>query len=53
LKKNAGMAPGVLAWLVDQFPTAPLPEMLLPLTVGELEAYRAELAERLRRVAVG
>ena len=52
LRKDAGIDPGVLAWLLHDFPTTPLPRMLLPLTVAELTAFRDDLAERLRAVAV-
>jgi hypothetical protein len=53
LRKDAGIDPGVLAWLLSQFPCEPLPEMLLPLSAHELRDYRDALAERLRRLAVG
>lgn len=49
LRKDAGIDPGVLAWLLGQFPTSPLPEMLEPLSTEELEEFRADLAVRLRR----
>jgi hypothetical protein len=52
LRKDAGMDPGILAWLLDQFPVEPLPIMLAPLDVGELRVFRRELAERFRRLAV-
>lgn len=48
LRKDAGIDPGVLAWLLSQFPTQPLPAMLKPLTSSELAAFRDALAERLR-----
>jgi hypothetical protein len=48
VRKDAGVDPGVLAWLLRDFPTAPEPEMLTPIAPGELERYRDELAERLR-----
>ena len=51
-RKDAGIDPGILAWLLSQFPTAPLPGMLEPLTSEELETFRRELAERMRRIAV-
>jgi hypothetical protein len=51
LRKDAGLDPGVLAWLLGQFPIDPLPRMLLPLDRGELLAFRDSLADRLRRVA--
>jgi Nucleotidyl transferase AbiEii toxin, Type IV TA system len=53
LRKDSGIDPGVLAWLIAQFPTRPLPAMLKPLTADELERFRDLLAETLRRRAVG
>lgn len=52
LQKDAGIDPAVLAWLLRDFPVEPLPKMLCPLTVDELRAYRDDLRERLRRLAV-
>jgi hypothetical protein len=52
LRKDAGIDPGVLAWLLRDFPTSPLPRMLVPLTEEQLVRYRGELAERLRRIAL-
>ncbi|MFY9822608.1 MAG: nucleotidyl transferase AbiEii/AbiGii toxin family protein [Thermoanaerobaculia bacterium] len=51
-RKDSGIDPGVLAWLLAQFPTRPLPAMLEPLTSDQLEKFRDALAERLRRGAV-
>lgn len=51
LKKDAGVDPAVMGWLLDQFPVAPLPVMLLPLTSSELKLYRDALSARLRRLA--
>ena len=51
LKKDAGVDPAVMGWLLDQFPVAPLPVMLSALTSQELKLYRNELSERLRRLA--
>ncbi len=48
LRKDAGIDPGVLAWLLSQFPVDPLPQMLEPLESDELRQFRDELAERLR-----
>ncbi|HBL30635.1 MAG TPA: hypothetical protein DD490_27685 [Acidobacteria bacterium] len=48
LRKDAGIDPGVLAWLLAQFPTRPLPVMLEPLTSEQLETFREALAEKLR-----
>lgn len=36
----------LLAWLLAQFPTLPLPTMLEPLTSAQLEEFRDALAER-------
>jgi hypothetical protein len=52
LRKDGGIDPAVLAWLLREFPVEPLPRMLVPLTVDELRAYRDELRERFRRLAV-
>lgn len=52
MKKDAGLDPGVLAWLLKSFPTAPLPEMIELLTSDELTAYRDALAERFRVLAL-
>ncbi|MCK6536475.1 MAG: nucleotidyl transferase AbiEii/AbiGii toxin family protein [Polyangiaceae bacterium] len=52
LKKDAGIDPGILAWLLRQFPLSPLPTMLSPLTTDELRSYRDALAERMRQLAV-
>ncbi len=50
-QKDAGMDPGILAWLLKDFPLAPMPMMLVPLDAAELKAYRGELAERFKRLA--
>ena len=52
LKKDAGVDPGVLAWLLAQFPLEPLPVMLVPFEVDELRAFRDALSERFRRAAI-
>ena len=52
LRKDAGIDPAILAWLIAEFPTEPLPEMLKPLTPDEVGRYRDELALRLRAVAL-
>jgi len=52
LEKDAGLDPGILSHLLRSFPTAPLPEMLEPLTSEVLSTFREELAERFRRVSV-
>ncbi|MBI4614201.1 MAG: nucleotidyl transferase AbiEii/AbiGii toxin family protein [Planctomycetes bacterium] len=52
LRKDAGIDPGVLAWLLRQFPVEPLPLMLEPLTVEELDRFRQVLMERFRREAI-
>jgi len=51
LRKDAGIDPGVLAWLLSRFRVEPLPQMLVPFSRGELEAYRDRLAERFRTLA--
>jgi nucleotidyltransferase AbiEii toxin of type IV toxin-antitoxin system len=51
-RKDAGIDPGVLAWLLAQFPTRPLPAMLAPLTADQLERFRDSLAEKLRSSAI-
>lgn len=53
LRKDAGIDPGVLAWLLRQFPVEPLPSMLIPLTVEELAKFRADVSERFRRISLG
>lgn len=52
LAKDSSIDPGVLAWLLAQFPVEPLPDMLEPLPSGGLAAFRDALAERLRRLAI-
>ena len=52
LRKDGGIDPGVIAWLLGQFPLAPLPVMLVPLTRDELAAFQASLRERFRRAAL-
>ena len=52
LRKDAGVDPAVLAWLLAQFPTRPLPIMLVPLTSDELERFRDELAEKFRQSTI-
>jgi hypothetical protein len=51
-QKDTGLDPGVLAWLLAQFPVAPLPVMLQMLTSDQLRAFRDELCERFRAAAV-
>jgi hypothetical protein len=53
LRKDAGIDPGTLAWLLRDFPTSPLPEMLEALSENELRVFRDDLRERFRRAAVG
>ena len=50
--QDAGIDPGVLAWLLGQFPVEPLPIMIEPLTTGELVAYRDSLRDRFKAIAV-
>jgi hypothetical protein len=52
LRKDAGIDPGVLAWLLGQFPVTPMPIMLVPLTSDDLREFRDQLAARLREHAV-
>ncbi|MBI4950447.1 MAG: nucleotidyl transferase AbiEii/AbiGii toxin family protein [Myxococcales bacterium] len=52
LRKDGGIDPGVLAWLLKQFPVRPLPLMLEPLTEAELLAFRDALQERFRALSV-
>jgi hypothetical protein len=52
LRKDAGIDPGILAWLLMQFPVEPLPVMLQSLSREELQDFRADLRERFRRMAV-
>ena len=52
LRKDAGIDPAVLAWLLARFPTRPLPTMLESLTPEQLEKFRDTLAERLRNISV-
>lgn len=52
LRKDAGVDPGVLAWLLGQFPIEPLPVMLVPLERDELATFRDALRERFRKIAV-
>jgi hypothetical protein len=52
LRKDTGMDPGILAWLLKDFPVRPLPQMLTPLSEGDLLRYRDDLAERLRRLSL-
>jgi len=52
LRKDAGIDPGVIAWLLGQFPVDPLPVMLIPLDIAELRAFRDDLRERFRRLSV-
>ncbi len=51
-RKDAGIDPGILAWLLGQFPVGPLPLMLEPLTEEELDRFRVELRQRFRRMAL-
>jgi hypothetical protein len=53
LRKDGGIDPGILAWLLTRFPIEPLPVMLEALTSPELEAYRDDLSRRLRSIALG
>ena len=52
LRKDAGVDPGVMAWLLGKFPVEPLPVMLVPLESSQLRAFRDDLRERFRRLAI-
>lgn len=52
LRKDAGMDPEVLAWLLAGYPVTPLPSMLEPLDTSTLDRFRSDLQERFRRLAV-
>jgi hypothetical protein len=52
IQKDTGMDPGILAWLLRDFPVQPLPQMLIPLSVEQLTSYRDQLAERLRKLSL-
>lgn len=52
LRKDAGVDPGVIAWLLGQFPVEPLPTMLSPLESEQLRLFRDDLRERFRRLSV-
>ncbi len=52
LRKDAGIDPGVLAWVLKSFPIEPLPVMLVPLSAAELLSFRDDLQRRLKRLAV-
>jgi hypothetical protein len=52
VQKDGGVDPAILAWLLGQYPTRPLPEMLLPLTEQDLLGFRNDLQERFRRQLV-
>ena len=51
LRKDAGIDPAVLAWLLRSFPISPMPLLLQELTAEQLTGYRDDLAERFRRIA--
>ena len=52
LRKDSGIDPGVLAWLMAEFPTQPMPQMLEPLSQAELLQFRDQLRERFKRMAM-
>ncbi len=52
LRKDAGIDPAILAWLLSSFPTRPLPQMLTPLSEDELTRFRDDLSRRLRALAM-
>lgn len=52
LRKDAGIDPGILAWLLGQFPVEPLPIMLAPLDSQQLRDFRDDLRERFRQLTL-
>lgn len=48
LRKDAGIDPNILAWLLSRFPVEPLPPMLQALEPAQLRSFRDSLAKRLR-----
>ena len=52
VKMDAGIDAATLAWLLDQFPVQPLPVMLEALTIEDLDRFRRDLRDRLRRLAL-
>lgn len=52
LRKDAGIDPAVLAWLLAEFPVEPMPAMLEPLAASELRDYRDRLRERFRTISL-
>jgi nucleotidyltransferase AbiEii toxin of type IV toxin-antitoxin system len=52
LRKDAGIDPAILGWLLAEFPVDPLPIMLLPLDREDLRRFRDDLAERFRRLSL-
>jgi hypothetical protein len=52
LQKDSGIDPGILAWILSQFPVEPMPQMLEPLTGEDLRRFRGALADRLRAKTV-
>jgi len=52
LRKDSGIDPAVLAWLMRQFPTRPMPQMLEPLSQDELVRFRDQLSERFRALSI-
>jgi hypothetical protein len=52
LRKDAGVDPGVLAWLLRDFPVTPLPIMLVPIDSLALADFRDDLSERMRHLSV-
>jgi len=52
LTKDGGIDPATLAWLLRDFPTRPMPQMLEVLSAVELVAWRDELARRMGEVSI-
>ena len=52
LQKDAGVDPGILSFLLKDFPVAPMPVMLQPLDENVLVAFRRDLSARFRDAAL-
>jgi hypothetical protein len=51
LKKDAGIDPATLAWLLRDFPLSPLPVLLCDLDASKLREFRDALARRFADMA--
>ena len=52
LSKDAGIDPGILSFLLQGFPTHPMPVMLRSLDEAQLRSFKVQLADRFRVVAL-